>query len=98
MKAIYIAPGAVPKAYDYQLGSPGTINLLNASGRVIVSDLPYIVEGEEPRGKCYAVIPALEVKEKVKSPRAPRPPKPDPEILMPSDVEATPVVTEDPAE
>jgi hypothetical protein len=97
MKATYFAPGAVPKAYDYQLGSPGTINLLNASGRVIVSDLPYVTEGEVPRVKCYAVIPALETKEKVKSPSKPKAPKPEPEILMPSEVEATPLA-EDPAE
>lgn len=99
MKATYFAPGVEPRIYDYQLGEkPGTVDLLNAKGRVIVSGLPFVREGEETSGKCYAVLPGVEVTEKVKSPRAPRAPKPAPEVLMPSEVETTPVVNEEAAE
>lgn len=94
MKATYYAPGAVPKTYDCKQGEkPGTVDLLNAKGRVIVSGLK-LIEADEDRlpGGCAVIVGGS------RKTSAPKAPKAEKEILMPSDVEATPVVTEDAAE
>jgi hypothetical protein len=64
-KAIYYAPGVSPKTYDCQHGAtPGTVDLLNDAGRVIVSCLPVKPAAEIPTTKACAVL-VEEVAEKV---------------------------------
>ena len=56
-KAIYYAHGATPKTYDCQDGAtPGTVDLLNAAGRLIVSGLPVKPAVEITTTKACAVL------------------------------------------
>jgi hypothetical protein len=57
MKATYFSPGAVPKTYDCETGeTPGTVDLLNAKGRVIVSGLPVKPFAEASVTRACAVM------------------------------------------
>ena len=68
-KAIYHAPGVSPKTYDCQHGAtPGTVDLLNDAGRIIVSGLPVKPAAEIPTTKACAVL-VEKVAEKVKAPK-----------------------------
>lgn len=71
--ATYHAPGAKPKVYLCIEGAvPGTIDLLNATGRVVVAGLPVGVPGAFGRSKAFGVLhspPKLKVKSKAKDSR-----------------------------
>jgi hypothetical protein len=70
MKATYFAPGAVPKTYDCEPGEkPGTVDLLNAKGRVIVLGAK-VIGAEDARltGGCVVMVAA----EKSSKPKAPK--------------------------
>jgi hypothetical protein len=68
--ATYHAPGASPKVFPCIEGTvPGTIDLLNAAGRVVVAGLPVGEPGSFGRSKAYGVLhspPKLKVKSKAK--------------------------------
>ena len=86
-KATYYSPGYAPKTYDCQPGeTPGTVDLLNAAGRIIVSGLPVKPAAEITTNKACAVL-VVEVAEKVKAP------KKEPQSLNTSKPEPLPIDT-----
>lgn len=93
-KAIYHAPGVLPKTYDCQHGAtPGTVDLLNAAGRIIVSGLPVKPAAEITTNKACAVL-VVEVADKVKAPKKTQPLNPStPEPLNSSTPEPFPIDT-----
>lgn len=56
-QAFYHTPDRAPKAYDCKEGAkPGTVDLLNAKGRVIVAGLPLVADETATAEKSFAVI------------------------------------------
>lgn len=57
--AFYYSPGLPAKLYQCRNGAaPGTVDLLNADGRVIVSGLPVVTVVEEGENRpCALVVP-----------------------------------------
>ena len=70
--AFYYSPGVPMKQYPCQAGAaPGTVDLLNAAGRVIVSGLPVVTFVEEgSRRPCALLVPAPAPPKKAAEPKA----------------------------
>ena len=65
--ATYHTPDAPPKVYPCIAGEiPGTVDLLNAAGRAVVTGLPLASDDEPAPAKAYALL--------VEAPAKPAPP------------------------
>lgn len=98
MKATYYVPGAEPKTYEAKAGEkPGTVDLLNAKGRVIVQGLP-VAEGEKVSPRAYAVIVAGDSREKPSRPRPVKEVKPKENLVEAEPLTTTATMTDEPGE
>lgn len=88
--ATYHAPGATPKVYPCIEGAvPGTIDLLNAEGQVVVIGLPLASDDEPAPAKAYAILveaaakPAPKLRPKAKTkPLVETAPEPESDLAL----------------